>query len=249
MIDVDGNALRVLTIDGSKDVPPIVLLHDGLGSISLWRDVPNLVAAATGATVVAYERPSHGGSLPVAGGAWPADWLARQAELLGTLLDTVGFDVPVLIGHSDGGSIALIHAATRPARVSAVVALAPHSYVEQVCVDAITGMRAESEPIVAGLARHHDHPGEVFEAWSGGWVSREFAPWDIRPQLRAITVPTWIVQGDTDDYATDAMVHETVAAIGANAVGRIVGGVGHLIPRQSPETVVGLAEEAMRQLH
>ena len=219
--------------------PEIVLLHDGLGSIAQWNDVPERIAAETGATVMAYDRPGHGASDPVPDGPWPTQWLRHNTELLGDLLD--GTDRPMLVGHSDGGSIALLYAALWPDRVSAVLSIAAHSYVEPICSGAITRMRANSGGIVYGLGRHHAHPKELFEAWSGVWVSDDFQPWDIRPELCAISVPTVVAQGSNDEYATAAMVHDTVAAIGDNARAHFIADRGHLVHYEDPDPVVRLA--------
>ena len=101
-------------------------------------------------------------------------------------------------------------------------------------------MRENRQPILWGLARHHEHPDAVFEAWSGVWVGEEFSRWDIRPQLGSIDVPTLVVQGADDDYATDDQLHLTVAAIGANARGRLADDVGHLLHHDDPELVIDL---------
>lgn len=220
-------------------VPTIVMLHDGLGSISQWRDVPARIAEATGATVLAYDRPGHGSSTPVPIGPWPAQWLHHEAERLVDLLSTLGIDRPLLVGHSDGGSIALI-AAMNGLDVVGIVSIAAHTWVEQICRDSIVGMRADVDRFVAGLARHHDHPAAVFEAWSGVWVSEEFGRWDLRPDLHAIGVPTVIAQGDADEYATAAMVTDSVDAIGANARGVFIPGGRHIVHHHDPDAVVEL---------
>ena len=216
------------------------MLHDGLGSISQWRSVPGDVAARTGMTVTAYERAGHGGSLPAPTGPWPTDWLHREAAVLHDVLVAVGADNPLLVGHSDGGSTALIYASQPHCNARSVLALAPHSWVEDICYDSIVGMRANRDRIVAGLSRHHDHPAEVFEAWSGVWVSDAFRSWDIRPELGSITVPTRIAQGADDAYASDAQAHLTAQAIGSNADSVIVDGVGHIMHHDDAGIVVDL---------
>jgi len=219
------------------------MLHDGLGSIPQWRDVPGRVAAQTGMTVMAYERAGHGDSLPVPSGPWPADWLHREAEVLADVLARVGAVRPWIIGHSDGASTALLHAIQPDADVRAVLSLAAHSWVEQICSDAIVDMRANPERIVDGLARSHAHPAEIFEAWSGVWVSDDFRPWDIRPVLSAITVPVVVAQGAKDTYAGDAHAHLTAQAIGPNATSRIVPDVGHIMHHDDETVVVDLIVE------
>lgn len=229
----------IVTQTWGTGAPEIVLLHDGLGSVAQWGDVPERIADATGATVMAYDRPGHGRSEPVPDGPWPFDWLRDNAGVLGELLAHHGADRPMLVGHSDGGSIALLYAAMRP--VAAVASIAAHTFVEPICSGAIIEMRANTDRIVKGLGRHHAHPAELFEAWSGVWVSDEFQAWDIRPELSAITVPTVVAQGTNDEYATDAMVHDTVNAIGPNARAHFIADRGHLVHYEDPDPVVALA--------
>ena len=226
--------------------PLIVLLHDGLGSIAQWRDTPAALAEGTGVAVLAYNRPGHGGSTPVPPGPWPTLWLHEQAELLAALLDRLGVADPLLVGHSDGGSISLIHASSG-ASCRAVVALAPHSFVEPVCVSAISAMRADPGRIVRSLAPFHDDAAAVFEAWSGVWVSDEFGRWDIRDRLGAVGCPTVVVQGDRDDYATDAQLWSTTEAIGPAARAVLLEGYGHLIHHQSVEVVVDIVGRALAE--
>ena len=224
--------------------PKVVMLHDGLGSIDQWRSIPGDIAERTGRCVLAYDRPGHGKSTPVPSGPWPADWLHTEAKRLDRLLGELEIRRPVLIGHSDGGSIALIHAAAVGAGTAAsdeprgVLTLAAHSWVEQLCFDSIADMRNNTKAIVFGLARSHPHPAEVFEAWSGAWVSDGFRPWDIRPILHTITCPTVIAQGANDEYASQDHAHQTAAAVGGDTPSVLLDGVGHLMHHQDPDLVV-----------
>ncbi len=229
-----------LTVARWGDGPAeIVLLHDGLGSIEQWRGIPAAVAAETGRTVVAYDRPGHGSSTPAPTGPWPADWLHREAERFDRVLDTIGAERPLLVGHSDGGSIALLLAATgRPIR--SLLTLAAHSWVEQLCYDSIVAMRHNRAAIVAGLARSNDHPEALFEAWSGVWVSDEFRRWNILSILSAVGCPTLVAQGADDEYAPPRHAVDTAAAIGDNAEHLLLDGLGHLLHHQDPDRIVGL---------
>jgi len=235
-------ACRLRTATWGSGPVEIVLAHDGLGSISQWRETPADIASATGVAVMAYERAGHGASTPVPDGTWPTDWLHREADVLGELLRAMNIDQPLLVGHSDGGTIALLHAA-RGGACRGIVAFAAHSWVESCCSEAIVAMRGSRDRIVAGLATHHDAPGELFEAWSSAWVSDAFATWDVRPLLASISVPTLVVQGDHDQYATDAQLTETAAAIGANATVMRLAGAGHIIHHEQPAVVTALLAE------
>jgi len=221
----------------------IVLLHDGLGSIDQWRGLPADLATSLDATVVAYDRVGHGSSTPLPVGPWPVDWMHTEARRLIDLVDLLGWGDPIFVGHSDGGSIALLAASIAPTRPRAVVALAAHSYVEDVCVDAITAMRQQRERFVGGLSRFHRSPEAVFDAWSGAWVSSAFRSWDIRDQLGAIEAPTLIIQGDEDEYGTTAMATDTAAAVGESGCRCVLlPGVGHLVHHQAPSAIVELVE-------
>lgn len=215
------------------------MLHDGLGSIGQWRDVPARIAERTGQCVMAYDRPGHGASTPIPGGAWPTRWLHHEADRLVELLAVEGIERPLLVGHSDGGSIALI-AAMNGLDVAGVVSIAAHTWVEPICRESIIEMRADTDRFVEGLSKFHEHPAEVFEAWSGVWVSDEFGRWDIRPDLHTVTAPTVIAQGDADEYATLAMVTDTVTAIGDNSTAHVIPGARHIVHRHHADAVVDL---------
>lgn len=227
----------------------IVLLHDGLGSVEQWRSIPAKVAAKTGRTVAAYDRPGHGRSTPTPTGPWPADWLHQEAERLAPLLDLIEVDNPLLVGHSDGGSIALLYAAAlgngrHPQQsIRGLVTLAAHSWVEQTCFDGIVEMRNNTAAIVKGLARNNAHPDALFEAWSGVWVSDEFRDWNILSMLSAIEAPTLVAQGRNDEYAADAHAIDTAEAIGENAAWRLLDDLGHLLHHQDPDLVVDVVAD------
>ncbi len=240
-VDLDAGAedVRLRTATWGESTPSIVMLHDGLGSLGQWRSLPADVHQRTGAAVMAYERAGHGQSTPVPGGAWPADWLHREAGVLASLLAHLGIVAPLVVGHSDGGSVALIHAATGGDE-AALMVLAAHTWVEPVCTDAISAMGDRPAGIIAGLARHHDAPVEVFAAWRGAWLSDDFAMWDIRPLIGAINCPTLVVQGTADEYATDAQLVETAAAIGDNATTHRLHGVGHIAHHAAPAATADL---------
>lgn len=250
-IEVDD---AVIEFDTWGDgMPTIVMLHDGLGSVAQWRDTPARIAERCRATVVAFNRPGHGRSRPVPPSRWPADWMDGQATILGSLLDGLELGDVLLVGHSDGASIALLHTAARndekdARRIRGVVALAPHSFVEPVCVEAISEMRADPQRTVQALGLFHADSAALFEAWSGVWVSDEFGRWDIRARLSRIDVPVWVVQGDADEYATEAQLWETVAAAGDKAKAIHLAGLGHLLHHEDGEAVVSIVADAYREV-
>lgn len=218
-----------------------VFVHDGLGSIAQWGDVPARAATVSGRCMLAYDRAGHGASTPVPDGPHPADWMTAEADVLAALIELVADEPVRVVGHSDGGSIALLCAVRHPHLVRDLVVLAAHTWVEPKCVDAIARLRRRPGRLIEALGRYHAHPAALFEAWSGGWTSAAFARWDIRPELAAISVPVLVAQGDADEYATDEMLWSTANAIGANATARLLPACRHSLHRDRPDVVIELA--------
>ncbi len=238
VVDIGDRRLRTRTWGD----PPasIVMLHHGLGSISQFRDLPGRLHRATGDAILAYDRAGHGNSLPTPSDEWPADWLHIEAGVLAAVLIAEGITRPLLVGHSDGASIALIHAAGVGGSVAGLVALAPHSFVEDKAVAAIAALRSEPAQLLATLAEHHTEPVALFEAWSGAWLSEAFRDWDIRGRLGGIPAPALVLQGSRDAFASDEMVWSTVSAVGSRAEGRLLDGLGHDLPREGPTLLCDL---------
>ena len=203
----------------ASDAPALVFLHEGLGCVGMWRDFPDRVAAALGWPAVIYSRVGYGRSTP-----WScppaADFMHRAArEELPAVLAALGIDHPVLVGHSDGASIALI-AAAGPVRARAVVAIAPHVFVEAMTVEAIARTRAawHTDGLASRLGRYHAEPEATFDGWTGVWLSTAFADWNIESFLPAIDCPVLAIQGDADQYGS----LEQVRRIGRGTVDGIV---------------------------
>ncbi|HEX7637209.1 MAG TPA: alpha/beta hydrolase [Burkholderiaceae bacterium] len=188
--------------------PLLVFLHEGLGSVAAWKGFPLRLCEAADVRGLVYSRPGYGRSTPRAPGErWAPDYLHRQATgLLPALLAALDVrEPPWLFGHSDGGSIALIHAASFPARVAGLVVVAPHIDVEPV---ALAGLRAAREAYATTdlrgrLARYHDDVDSAFGAWNDSWLAPAFeTTFDLKPLLPAIACPLLAVQGEQDEYAT-----------------------------------------------
>jgi pimeloyl-ACP methyl ester carboxylesterase len=189
----------------------LVFLHEGLGSVSMWRDFPARLCAALGCRGLVYSRPGYGRSTPrAAGERWDPDFMHRQAhEVLPALLHALGVQAPyALFGHSDGGSIALLHAARWPARVSRCVVLAPHILVEDLSIASIEKARAayETTDLRQRLARHHDDPDSAFRGWNDIWLDARFRGWNIAAEIGTIACPLLAVQGLDDEYGTLAQI-------------------------------------------
>lgn len=192
------------------DAPLIVFLHEGLGSVSMWKDWPTQVCEAADCRGLVYSRYGYGRSTArPQEDAWPVDFMHREAhDVLPALLEVLGVnarrDKPVLFGHSDGGSIALLYAARYPDAVAGVIAAAPHILVEEVSVTSIAAARRaylESD-LRARLGRHHQDVDSAFWGWNDIWLNPEFRAWNIEDDLSRIACPVLAIQGTGDEYGT-----------------------------------------------
>jgi pimeloyl-ACP methyl ester carboxylesterase len=210
--------VRFLTVNGkrleTRRYPPaggratIVMLHEGLGSVAMWKDFPEQVAEATGCGVLVYSRYGHGKSERLAEKR-SVDFMHHEAKvMLPELLRIFQIEQPILLGHSDGASIALIYAGTWPERVRGLILEAPHIFVEELSIRSITAIRKlyESIDLPQKLARYHDYVDETFRGWNDIWLDPLFRYWNIEEYLAAITCPTLVIQGENDEYGTLAQV-------------------------------------------
>jgi pimeloyl-ACP methyl ester carboxylesterase len=186
------------------EAPTVVLLHEGLGSVSMWRDFPAQLSRATRSRVVVYSRHGYGRSAPV---TQPRSVRYMHDEALIVLpqfLDALGIEKPILFGHSDGGSIALVHAGGSGRRVTGIVALAPHVFVEDLSVASIAAAKIafETTSLRERLARYHDDVDGVFWGWNDIWLRPEFRSWNIEEYLPRITCPVLAIQGAEDEYGS-----------------------------------------------
>lgn len=194
----------------SPDAPLIVFLHEGLGSVAMWKDFPQRVCAATACQGLVYSRPGYGQSSPrPADEAWDTDFMHQQAhEVLPALLSALQIDPLarplVLLGHSDGGSIALLYAARFPASVQGCIVMAPHTFVEPMCVAAIEEARQAylGTALPQRLARYHADPDSAFWGWNRIWLRPEFQQWNIDAEVARIDKPLLAIQGENDEYGS-----------------------------------------------
>lgn len=227
----------------------IVFLHEGLGSAALWRDYPDRVAGAIGAGGLVYSRRGYGASAP-ADLPRPVDFMQREAwHALPRLLDAAGIEVPILYGHSDGASIALLFAARFPDRVRALVLEAPHVFVEDVTVESIA--RLERDYAETGLrerlGRWHDSPDHTVLGWTRAWLDPAFRDWDIRGELAAVRAPLLVLQGAEDEYGTWAQVEAVEEGVSGPAQAVRLAGCGHAPHRDRPEESLDRAGRFLRK--
>jgi pimeloyl-ACP methyl ester carboxylesterase len=237
-----------------KEAPLLVFLHEGLGSLSSWKEFPQQLCAAAGCRGLVYSRPGYGRSTPRdEHEVWDPGYMHRQAyEVLPALLQALGVDMqaqpPWLVGHSDGGSIALLFAARYPARVSGMVLMAPHIMVEAVSVASIAKVRTAylETDLRERLARHHDDPDSAFWGWNRIWLDPAFRAWSIEAELAVIGCPLLVAQGLDDEYGTLAQVHGIVARVPQARVLELPQ-CGHSPQRDQPEAISAAASAFIRE--
>jgi pimeloyl-ACP methyl ester carboxylesterase len=251
-IEVGESRLEYRMIGPPPDaVPTIVFLHEGLGSIGLWGDFPDRVAAATGLGVFVYSRAGYGRS---SASAMPrrVTFMHEEArEVLPRVLDAIGFRRGVLLGHSDGASIAAIYAGSfRDPRLRGIVLLAPHFFAEAFGIAEIARAheRYEAGGFRAKLARWHRDPDNAFYSWSGPWLDAQFLSWDIRPELAAIGVPVLVVQGDQDQYGTLEQVETAKRLCPSPVEAVILPGIRHIPHRDAPAETLAAAADFIARL-
>jgi pimeloyl-ACP methyl ester carboxylesterase len=235
------------------EAPTVVMLHEGLGSAGLWGDFPDRLQAAIGAGVFVYSRAGYGASTP-AKLPRPLDYMHIEAlDILPRLLDGIGFRRGLLLGHSDGASIAAIYAGgVADHRVRAVAMIAPHFIVEDVSVTSIAEIKSayETTGLKTKLARWHRDVDNAFYGWNGAWLDPKFRSWDISEYLAYIRVPVAIVQGSDDQYGTIRQVEIAQEECYCPVDATIIPDAGHSPHREAPEaTLNAISEFAGRILH
>ena len=247
-IDCSGRSLRIeyqwLGEAGSAQ-PLMVFLHEGLGSLAMWKDFPERLCRAGGYRGLVYSRPGYGRSTARAPDEhWAPDFMHRQAdEVLPALLEALQLDTlaepPLLFGHSDGASIALLYAARFPARVSAVISLAPHILVEEVTVSSIEQARLAylQTDLKQKLGRYHADADSAFWGWNDIWLSPAFRDWNIEAEIATIACPVLAVQGIGDEYGTLLQVRGIARRVAHSRIVELAE-CGHSPHRDQPELLI-----------
>jgi pimeloyl-ACP methyl ester carboxylesterase len=244
---VADRRIEGVELAGDPDRRPLVLLHEGLGSVGLWRAFPEALQAATGRRVLAFSRFGHGRSEPPPRPRTPAFFHEEAFDVLPVLLAEHDAGEPVLIGHSDGGSIALIHASRHP--VTGLVLLAPHVVVEERTVAAISRTRDNYEDggLRERMARHHDDPDAAFWGWCGVWLDPAFREWTLEAEAGDVTAPTLLIQGADDPYGTLDQLDRIQARV-RGPVQRLVVAGGHSPHLDQPDAVVAAIADFAAEL-
>jgi pimeloyl-ACP methyl ester carboxylesterase len=241
-LSVDGAALEAAW-HGEPARRALVFLHHGLGSARTWRDFPALLGQLTGLPAFAYSRLGHGHSAP-ATESRALDYVHREAwDVLPEVLRQAGITQPLLIGHSDGASIALLHASLKDSPAQAIVVEAPHIFIEE---RTLAGIRAAYEQfrhgdLLAGLERQHGaNAAPLFRAWADTWLSPEFRPWNCEDRLPLIRCPTLLIQGVDDEFGTPFQVTRIRDQVAGPVELALLDGVRHEPHREQPDRILDL---------
>jgi pimeloyl-ACP methyl ester carboxylesterase len=237
---VAGRNIEYRMIPGDAARPALVFLHEGLGSAGLWRDFPDKVAARLGSRALVYSRFGYGQSDGLLAPRTSQFMHEEALQFLPPLLDQLGVERPLLIGHSDGASIALIYAGASGRAVAGLALMAPHVFVEPVCVDSIARIREtyRTGDLKVRLARHHAHVNDAFLGWADTWLLPEFLAWSIEDVVAAITQPMLLIQGLDDEYGTLAQLDRIEARTQGSTSRLVLAGCGHAPQRDQEATVL-----------
>jgi pimeloyl-ACP methyl ester carboxylesterase len=238
-IDVDGVRLECRWSGAPDGGPTFVLLHEGLGSVAMWKDFPDQLAARTGRPVFAYSRQGYGQSDPISGSREPDYMHVEALQVLPKVLMAAGVSRPILFGHSDGGSIALIHAGAFPTTIAGLVLEAPHVFVEPLTVRSIAEAKVVygTTNLPEKLGRYHRDADHTFWGWNDIWLDERFLAWNIEASLPTIDCPTLLIQGLDDEYGTRAQL-DAIAAKTAGSEILMLERCGHSPHRDRAEAVL-----------
>ncbi len=215
-VEINGHRIEYADIAARRDgAPTLILLHEGLGSLAMWRDFPVRLAHATGCRTVTYSRWGYGRSDRFPGPRDPRYMHREALDELPALRAALAIDDPVLVGHSDGASIALIHAGSRRWKVRGLILEAPHVFVEDVSIAGIEEAKHayESDDLKRRLTRYHADVEGVFRGWNDIWLSAAFRDWNIEECLPGVTCPVLAIQGVDDQYGTVAQVNAVARGV------------------------------------
>jgi len=233
-----------------QEASTLVLLHEGLGSVSMWGDFPERLAEATGCGIFVYSRRGYGRSSP-ASLPRTLDFMHEEArKTLPRILDAIGFKRGLLVGHSDGGSIAAIYGGSiQDHRLAGLVLIAPHFIVEDVTEASIRAFREayETTDLRERLARHHEDVDATARGWSDVWLTNDFRQWDLSDDLAHIRVPVLIVQGTDDQYGTVRQIEIAQEECHCPVEVKLLPGVRHVPHREAPEATLAAVADFVRR--
>ncbi|HEU5481075.1 MAG TPA: alpha/beta hydrolase [Candidatus Tumulicola sp.] len=224
-----GRDLEYVKIPAAREgLPVLVFLHEGLGTVALWREFPAALAERTGCGALVYSRYGNGFSTPLAQPRTPGYMHDEALAVLPEVLRELDVGETILVGHSDGASIALIYAAAHPAAVRGLVLEAPHVFVEELSVQSIAAVKGEYENgLRERMAGHHADVDRTFYGWNDIWLAPEFRDWNIETEVRRVRTPAFVLQGRKDQYGTPAQVEAIAAGSSARVDSLLLAGCAH----------------------
>jgi pimeloyl-ACP methyl ester carboxylesterase len=251
-LEIDGQQLEYRMIGPRADrAPTIVMLHEGLGCVGMWNDFPDKLANATGTGVFVYSRAGYGQSSPVKLPR-PLTYMHDEArETLPKLLAAIGFKRGLLLGHSDGASIAAIYAGSiQDHRVRGLILIAPHFFVEDISITSIQQAKAAyaQTDLRAKLARWHKDPDNAFRGWNDAWLDPQFREWNTTTELAYIRVPILIVQGEGDQYGTVKQIEAAQEECYCPVDVALLSGAQHAPQREAPEATLKAVSDFANRL-
>lgn len=250
-MNIDGKELYIEHYTNYENQPTLVFLHDSLGSVQLWRDFPEKLAAATKCNVLMYDRLGYGKSEPMPTHLRPNNYLELEANILSEILSELNINDAILFGHSDGGSIALLTASKYPEKIKAIIVEAAHIFIEDITLkgihDAMEAYKITNLP--ERLAKYHgDKVDTIFKAWAETWTSNDYKEWNIEHLLKDIICPLLFIQGEKDEYGTLQQVEKTVSQVSGKSEKYIIPNIGHTPHKEATELVISKTIDYINQL-
>ena len=246
-VTVGGVALEYRWF-GDAAGPPIVMLHEGLGSVAVWKDFPEQLSRTMDSSVLAYSRRGYGKSDPLTQWREPEYMHIEGEVVLPALLDALGIEAATLMGHSDGASIALLFAAAHPTRALGLILEAPHVFVEPITVKSIAEAKVtyETTDLSRKLGRYHDDVESAFWGWNKIWLDPRFLEWNIEDILPHVSCPTLMIQGLQDEYGTQAQLDAISAKVPRSEV-VLLDNCGHSPHRDQPAMTLAAIETFLKR--
>jgi pimeloyl-ACP methyl ester carboxylesterase len=242
----DEAGLEIAVIGHGTGVP-VALLHEGLGSVAMWRDFPEKLARRINRRVILWSRRGYGHS-DAFDAPYGRDFMHREADAAAQTLRRHGFDRAHFLGHSDGASIALLLASRHPELVASLMLEAPHVFVEPVCTAAIRRLvqGADVGALLGRMGKYHRDPAAVFRQWSAIWLDQEFTHWNIEEEINRIRCPILLVQGEDDEYGTFAQI-ERISMRAPQALELRLAQCGHSPHRDQEAAVLSALAEFLER--
>lgn len=243
--------IAIKRIDYFPNRPTIVFLHDSLGCIELWRDFPERVGSLTQCNVLVYDRQGYGKSCGFSYEKRENNYLELEADILIDLLNYWNIEQPILFGHSDGGSIALLAAAKYPEKIQAIITEGAHVFVEDITINGIKEAITlyETADLKTKLEKYHGNNTEaMFWAWAATWNRPDFIRWNIEHFLPSIVCPSLIIQGENDEYGTLKQVESIIEQVSGTTEKFIIPKIGHTPHKEAADVVLEKVSDFITQL-